>query len=123
MISNGEPLNVELYSALHDYGARDGANGTVEYADDGTLAAYEVASGDYVDAILERLCVGFYSLQALNAVRRGSVHSVDPTSQAYLTGLYVGDTLNLSPYTITSVGDVNGEVFSYEASFIVPPQR
>ncbi|MCK2022540.1 hypothetical protein KZC52_06375 [Microbacterium sp. kSW2-24] len=123
MITTGEPLNVELYSNVHDYGPRDGANGTVEYAADGTLASYEVASGDYVDAILERLCVGFYSLQALNAVRRGSVHSVDPTYQAYLAGLYVGDTLNLSPYTITSVGDLNGEVFAYETSFILPPQK
>lgn len=122
-ISTGEPLNVELYSEMHDYGPREGANGTVAYAPDGTLASYVVAPGDHDEAILERLCVGPYSLEALNAVRRGSVHSVDPTSQAYLTPLYAGDTLNLNPYTITSIGDVNGEVRSYEASFILPPQR
>ncbi|MFJ4253388.1 hypothetical protein [Microbacterium sp. NPDC090003] len=123
MIATGEPLNVELYSNVHDYGPREGASGTVEYASDGTPASYEVASGDHVDAILKRLCIGFYSLQALNAVRRGSVHSVDPTNQAYLAGLYVGDALNLSPYTITSVGDLHGEVYAYKTSFVLPPQR
>ncbi|MFK0241678.1 hypothetical protein ACIQTX_12530 [Microbacterium sp. NPDC090281] len=122
-ISNGEPLNVGLYDGMVDLGPRVGANGTVASADDGSLASYVVASGDYKDAILERLCLGPYSYEALNAVRRGSLHSVDPTNQTYLTPLYAGDTLNLSPYTITSVGDVNGEVHSYETVFILPPQR
>ena len=122
-IYNGESLNVELYAGMVDLGPRAGANGTVAYADDGTLASYVVASGDYRDAILERLCLGPYSYEALNAVRRGSLHSVDPSHQAYLTSLYVGDTLNLSPYTITSVGDVNGEVHAYETVFVLPPQR
>lgn len=123
MILNDEPLDVNLYAAMVDLGPREGANGTVAYADDGTLAAYVVAPGDYRDAILERLCLGAYSYEALNAVRRGSVHSVDPTYQVYLTPLYTGDTLNLSPYTITSVGDVNGEVHSYDTVFILPPRR
>jgi hypothetical protein len=123
MIHHDEPLNVELYAAMVDLGPREGASGSVAYADDGTLAAYVVAPGDYRDAILERLCLGAYSYEALNAVRRGSVHSVDLTNQAYLTPLYAGDTLNLSPYTIASVGDVNGEVHSYETVFILPPQR
>lgn len=48
---------------------------------------------------------------------------MEPTNQAYLTPLYAGDTLNLSPYTIASVGDVNGEVHSYETVFTLPPQR
>lgn len=116
-------LNVDLYSRMHDYGAREGATGTVQYADDGSLMSYEVASGDDEDAILDRLCVGFYYMDALNAVRRGGVSSVDPTRQVYPPDLHVGDALNLSPYTITTVGDVKGEVFAYETSFILPPQR
>lgn len=116
-------LNVDPYSRMHDYGAREGATGTVQYADDGSLISYEVASGDYNDAILDRFCVGFYYLDALNTVRRGGGSSVDPTRQVYPPDLHVGDTVNLSPYTITSVGDVNGEVFAYETSFILPPQR
>jgi len=116
-------LNVDLYSRMHDYGAREGATGTVQYAEDGSLASYEVASGDYDDAILDRFCVGFYYLDALNSVRRGGVSSVDPGRQVYVADLHVGDTVNLSPYTITTVGDVNGEVFAYETGFILPPQR
>lgn len=116
-------LNVDPYSRMHDYGAREGATGTVQYAEDGSLASYEVASGDYDDAILDRFCVGFYYLDALNSVRRGGVSSVDPGRQVYVADLHVGDTVNLSPYTITTVGDVNGEVFAYETGFLLPPQR
>lgn len=116
-------LNVDLYSRMHDFGAREGATGTAQYADDGSLTSYEVASGDYNDAILDRFCVGFYYLDALNSVRRGGASSVHPTRQVYPPDLHVGDTLNLSPYTITTVGDVNGEVFAYETSFTLPPQR
>lgn len=123
MIMLGEPLNLGLYAHMKEYGARVGANGAVSYAPDGSLASYEVAPDDYKDAILERFCVGYYSLDALNAVRRGGSSSVDAGDQAYSTALYVGDTLNLSPYTITSVGDVNGEVHSFETSFVLPPQR
>lgn len=116
-------LNVDLYSRMHDYGAREGATGTAQYADDGSLASYVVAPGDFTDAILDRFCVGFYYLDSLNAVRRGGGGSVDPTRTVHQPELHVGDTLNLSPYTITTVGDVNGEVFSYETSFTLPPQR
>lgn len=122
-ISRGELLDVGLYAGMVDMGPREGANGTVSYAPDGTLASYVVAADDFEEAIIGRLCVGPYSFDALNAVRRGSLLSDEPTDQAYLTPLYVGDTLNLSPYTIASVGDVNGEVRSYEPSFVLPPQR
>lgn len=122
-ISSGELLDVGLYAGMVDMGPQEGANGTVNYAPDGTLASYVVAADDFTEAIIRRLCVGSYSLAALNAVRRGSVLSDEPTNQAYLTPLYVGDTLNLSPYTITTVGDVNGEVRSYETTFVLPPQR
>ncbi|MFJ4015200.1 hypothetical protein [Microbacterium sp. NPDC090014] len=105
-ILSDELLDVDLYAAMADFGARAGAEGTVSYAEDGTLASYLVAPGDSKNAIRDRLCVGHYSFEALNAVRRGSLHSVEPTNQAYLTPLYAGDTLNLSPYTIASVGDV-----------------
>jgi hypothetical protein len=122
-VLNDEPLDVDLYEDMVDLGAREGANGAVSYAPDGTFASYVVAAGDFRDGIADRLCLGPHAFEALNAVRRGSVNSVDPTNEAYLTPLYVGDTLNLSPYTITSVGDVNGVVHSYETSFILPPQR
>ncbi len=116
-------LNVDLYVRMHDYGAREGATGTAQYAEDGSPASYEVASGDYEDAILDRFCVGYYYLDALNAVRRGGVSSVGTAHQVYFANPHVGDTLNLSPYTITTVGDVNGEVFAYETSFVLPLQR
>ncbi|WP_156145909.1 hypothetical protein [Microbacterium sp. MEJ108Y] len=122
-ILSDELLDVGLYAALADFGPRAEAEGTVTYAEDGSLASYLVAPGDSKAAIRDRLCVGHYSFEALNAVRRGSLHSMEPTNQAYLTPLYAGDTLNLSPYTIASVGDVNGEVHSYETVFILPPQR
>ncbi|MGN6239597.1 MAG: hypothetical protein ACTHNI_07610 [Cellulosimicrobium cellulans] len=122
-VLNGMPLDVGMYENMVDLGPREGANGTVSYAADGTLASYVVAAGDHRDAIVERLCLGPYAYEALNAVRRGSVHSVDPKNEAYLTPLFEGDALNLSPYTITSVGDVNGVVHSYETVFILPPQH
>lgn len=99
-ILSDELLDVGVYAAMADFGPRDGAEGKVNYAEDGTLASYLVAPGDSKNAIRDRLCVGHYSFEALNAVRRGSLYSVEPTNQAYLTPLYAGDTLNLSPYTI-----------------------
>lgn len=123
LIENDKPLNLEPYANMADLGPREGANGTTTLAADGTLASYVVAADDYTDAILDRFCVGYYSFSALNAVRRGSVHSIDPSYQAHHTQLYVGDTLNLSPYTITTVGDVNGEVHAYGTVFILPPQH
>lgn len=122
IVNNDEPLDVSMYEGMVDHGPRAGANGTVSLAADGTPASYVVAAGDFRDAIAGRLCLGPYALEALNAVRRGSVHSVDPTNEAYLTPLYAGDTLNLSPDTITSVGDVNGVVHSYETVYVLPPQ-
>ncbi len=122
-ILSDELLDVALYASMADCGPREGAEGTVNYAEDGTLPSYLVAPGDSKSAIRDRLCVGDYSFEALNAVRRGSLYSVEPTNQAYVTPLYAGDTLNLSPYTIASVGDVNGEVHSYETVLILPPQR
>ncbi|KJQ54649.1 hypothetical protein [Microbacterium sp. SA39] len=119
----GEPLDVGLFAGMVDRGPREGANGTVAYASDGTLASYLVAPDDHTEAIIDRLCVSAYPFAALNAVRRGTLYSTDPTSQAYLTPLYAGDTLNLSPHMITSVGDVDGEVRAYETTFILPPQN
>src|SRR5690606_34749296 len=86
----GEPLDMRLFEGMVVLGPRESATGTVAYAEDGSLAWYVVAPDDNKHAIVERLCMDFYALEALNAVRRGSVHSADPTNQVYLTPLYAG---------------------------------
>ncbi|WP_158864503.1 LysM peptidoglycan-binding domain-containing protein [Leifsonia sp. AG29] len=64
--------------------------------------AYTVAPGDIWEFIAKRFDVGTAYLTAINAVRREDV-----------TQVYVGDTINLDPATITSVGDENGVVYHH----------
>lgn len=116
--ANGALLDVDLFAAMTDLGARNGATGEVAYADDGSLASYAVASGDSFGAVAERVCVGYYGLEALNAVRRNGLYADFGNSV-----LYEGDVLNLSPHTITSVGSQNGSSYSHTPVFVLPPQR
>src|SRR6218665_3585290 len=81
-----------------DAGARRYAEGDVEVDAAGTPIAYEGASGDIIDFVAERFGVAGTYLVTINQVRRG-----------YTGNLYAGDTLNLDPHTIPSVGSINGE--------------
>jgi len=100
---------------LVDGGPRDGASGVAAYDEDGQPVAYAVAPGDNFESVELRFCTPGFYLEFVNSVRRGSL------------ALFGGDTLNLSPYTITSVGDVNGAVNDYplwhDGKAQMPPQR
>lgn len=108
---------------LTDGGPREYAQGEVILNDDGSLAAYVVASGDTPFAVAERFCSREAELARLNAVRRNTFYSSpgEPTPD-WIT-FYAGDTINLDPATITTVGDEQGEVFSNEPELDLPPQR
>ncbi|MDN3311780.1 hypothetical protein QWJ90_12655 [Microbacterium oryzae] len=98
-----------------DTGPRPGAMGEVIAGFDGRPGAYIVAPGDLRADVGARFCFedGFW-LEKLNQVRR---------TQGRTIYLYAGDTLNLNPYTVTSVGDENGVVQSNEPLDHLPPQR
>ncbi len=116
----GEVLNLDDFDDMEDLGPSENANGAIARTDDGVLASYTVAAGDTYDAIAERVCTSVYGLTALNAVRRGGVYASDDLGSR--STLYAGDTLNLNPFTIASVGDQNGVVHEHTPSFILPPQ-
>jgi hypothetical protein len=80
---------------------------------DGVPVAYKVAPGDVFSLVAARLCIGEQWLHWVNSVRRDSDE------------LFAGDTLNLDPHTITSVGDQNGVVYDNRLpdGFVIPPQR
>ena len=98
---------------VRDRGSRTGATGTVTTADDGTPASYLVATGDISAQIADRFCISADFLDALNSVRRDGV-SID--------SLFGGDTLNLSPSTVLSVGDQNGAVLDNPEPDPLPEQ-
>ncbi|WP_418605774.1 hypothetical protein [Georgenia sp. SUBG003] len=82
-----------------DGGPREFATGPAILDDGGTPVAYTVAAGDVGAFIAERFCVNLSYLNAINGVRRNGA-----------TNLHPGDTLNLDPHTILSVGDEQGVV-------------
>ncbi|MEN2742121.1 LysM peptidoglycan-binding domain-containing protein [Microbacterium sp. X-17] len=93
----------EYYSEAQqpvDCGPIQYATGTTRLNDKGVPVAYVVAPGDIWEFIAKRFDLGTAYLTAINAVRRENV-----------TQVYVGDTINLDPATITSVGDQNGVVY------------
>lgn len=98
---------------VRDRGTRVGATGVVRTASDGTAAAYVVAAGDISERIADRFCVSTEYLDALNSVRRDGVS---------ITSLFGGDTLNLSPSTVLSVGDQNGRVLDNAEPDDLPAQ-
>ncbi|TPW73058.1 hypothetical protein FJ658_07365 [Schumannella sp. 10F1B-5-1] len=97
-----------------DAGSREYATGAVTLDSAGRPASYTVASGDLVDYIAERFGFpDFGYLNTLNRVRRGG----------YPWPIYPGDTLNLSAYTVTTVGDIQGVVRNEAPPSPLPQQR
>jgi hypothetical protein len=102
-----------------DKGPENYATGTVTLDADGHPATYVVAPGDVIDYIAHRF--GFYAssgegfdyLNTVNQVRRGG----------YPWTIYAGDTLNLSAYTITTIGTINGKVLNEAPPNPMPAQK
>jgi hypothetical protein len=78
----------------------------------GVPVAYEVAAGDTMTGISDRFCVVDNFIMTMNSVRRGMT-----------SDLFVGDTINLDAYAVTSVGDIDGVVLDLEPWAYIPPQR
>lgn len=95
-----------------DQGPRAHASGTAETDAAGRAVAYVVAPDDVWTIVAERFCLHVDYLNALNQIRRNSA-----------ADLYVGDVLNLSPYTVTSVGSENGDVYDNAPPSSMPPQK
>lgn len=110
-----------------DLGTRPHAMGETTLDADGIPVSYRVAPDDVWDFVARRF--GFFGippnpgaesfnldtgyLNVINQLRRGGTPWV----------LYAGDTVNLSAFTVTSVGRVNGEVLSGIPPDPLPPQR
>lgn len=107
---------------MRDLGPAPHATGEATLNDDGTPAAYVVADGDTVFAIARRFCIDHTPyLEWINSARRS-----DSWQWAKGDGdfaIYPGDTLNLDPHMITSVGDERGVVYDHTPDFNIPPQR
>ncbi|MCJ1673439.1 hypothetical protein MT355_09260 [Rathayibacter sp. VKM Ac-2929] len=112
LAGGGSIGDVDL-EVVRDRGTREGAAGTVRTATDGMPAAYVVAAGDNPARIADRFCVSADYLDALNSVRRDGVT---------LSSLFGGDTLNLSPSTVLTVGDQNGRVLDNAEPEPLPTQ-
>lgn len=80
-----------------DAGPREHATGTANYVD-GVLLSYTVAADDHLEFVADRFTISYQYLMTINSVRRDTPE------------LFVGDTINLSPYHMFSIGDQNGEV-------------
>lgn len=99
---------------MRDLGPQPGATGEATLNESGKPAAYVVASNDSQAAVAERFCLTSGELTLLNEVRRYDPVGYEPDI------LYAGDTLNLDPCTIATVGDVNGRVNVNEPAFPLP---
>lgn len=95
-----------------DSGPRAGATGQALLDHDGTPVAYVVAADDIPDFISDRFCVGLAYLNNVNGPRRGGAME-----------LYAGDILNFDAETVTTVGDINGDVEDYPLPDPLPPQH
>ncbi|KZX19646.1 hypothetical protein ACH61_03259 [Rathayibacter tanaceti] len=111
-VGSGTLDGVDL-EEVRDSGSRSGATGTVRAASDGAPASYLVAAGDISEQIAERFCISPDYLSALNSVRRDGVD---------IDSLFGGDTLNLRPTTVLTVGDQNGRVLDNTAPDDLPAQ-
>lgn len=109
------------YSELRDLGPIDFATGEVTLRDDGQPAFYVAAEGDTMYAIAQRFCIDYAGyLGQLNGIRRGDGNADLFELQSLL---YAGDTINLDPYTIATVGDQGGQVFQHAIGYRIPEQR
>ncbi len=109
------------YSELRDLGPIDHATGAVTVGEDGQPAAYVAAEGDTMYGIARRFCIDYPGyLGQLNGIRRG-----DGSADLFTLpqDLYPGDTINLDPYTIATVGDQQGLVFDRAIDYRIPEQR
>ena len=95
-----------------DSGPRTGATGQALLDSDGTPVAYVVAADDIPDFISDRFCIGLAYLNNVNGPRRGGA-----------IVLYAGDILNFDAETVTTVGDINGDVEDYSLPAPLPPQH
>lgn len=110
------------YSSLRDVGPIDRATGEAIYDEDGQPVAYVAAPGDTMFAIAARFCIDHYPyLEWVNAIRRGDGTSVLDIGASM--PLYAGDTINLDPHTVATVGDENGVVRDNAIDFHIPPQH
>lgn len=110
------------YSSLRDVGPIAHANGETVQDQDGEPVAYVAAPGDTMVAIAARFCIDHYPyLEWINAIRRGEGTSI--LDFAGSMALYAGDTINLDPHTIATVGDENGVVRRNAIDFHIPPQH
>lgn len=94
-----------------DQGPVEHASGDAVLDDAGRPVAYLVAPDDVWTVVAERFCLHVDYINALNQVRRNGAAT-----------LFAGDTLNLDPYTVTSVGSENGTVFENDPPHPMPPQ-
>lgn len=110
------------YSELRDVGPIARATGEAVHDEEGQPVAYVAAPGDAMTAIAARFCIDHYPyLEWINSIRRGENTSLgDPAGEM---PLYAGDTINLDPYTIATVGDENGKVRDNAIDFHIPPQH
>ncbi|MGC0252302.1 hypothetical protein [Pseudactinotalea sp. Z1748] len=109
------------YSELRDVNPIDGARGEAIHDEHDQPVAYVAAPGDTMSAIAARFCIDHYPyLEWINAIRRGEGTSITDTGSM---PVYAGDTLNLDPYTIATVGDENGVVRDNAIDFHIPPQH
>lgn len=105
----GLPMRIPV-----DLGPREYASGRAILDEQGVPVAYVAASGDIQEFVADRFCLGLAYLHNLNSVRRDIADGV---------GLFAGDTLNLNPYTVVSVGDQNGRVADNPPPDPLPPQN
>lgn len=94
-----------------DRGPVEHASGDAVLDDAGRPVAYLVAPDDVWTVVAERFCLHVDYINALNQVRRNRAST-----------LFAGDTLNLDPYAVTSVGSENGVVFENDPPVPMPPQ-
>lgn len=120
-ISSDERVDGYWYSELRDLGAKTNAAGEAITNSEGQPVAYIAAQGDTLMGIASRFCIDHYPyIEWINAIRRGSITKVTETGSMRV---YPGDTINLNPYTIASVGDENGVVRDNAVEFHLPPQN
>lgn len=113
------------YSELRDIGPIEHATGETTFDDEGQPVSYVAAAGDTMFGIAVRFCLGndYPYLEQINAIRRGETGELLNLLNGPTMEVYPGDTINLNPYTIATVGDENGEVRNNNLDFHIPQQR
>lgn len=113
-VSSSGVLQPQDFADTRDLGPRPGAQGAATLHLDGRPASYVVAPNDGITAVAARFCMTTVELSALNAVRRTNPYGVTPDV------IHPGDTLNLDPCTVRTVGDDNGRVNDNDLPVYIP---